>query len=90
MPVRILTKLFGLSYPRIKKIREATHLDVDQLFAKYKPRGKFTKIHQRARSYLHDLFKNNREPLTAKQLCQMLKDDIQLRVSCPNLKRFLR
>jgi len=39
VPVRILTKLFGISYPRIKRIREATHLDVDQLFTKYKPRG---------------------------------------------------
>ena len=90
VPVRVLTKLYGISYSRIRRIREAKEIDVDKLFAKYKPRGQFTKVHHRARAYLKNLFKTNGDPLSLKLLCQMLKDDVQLNVNRVMLNKFLR
>lgn len=55
------------------KIKKEGLSDKDEAFQKYKPRKKFSKIHERAHRYLENMFDMLSVPLTLSDITLKLK-----------------
>lgn len=63
LPISTVAKWLHLKYSRLLKIVKLGINDPIVAFAKYKPRMKFKKLHNKAREIISELIQNSTKPL---------------------------